>query len=114
MRRRRSPQDSRDRRRRVVIWALSITLCALFVNALVGENGYLATIRAEREKVALEAELARVRIDNQQLQQQSRRLQTDPSALEEAARGELDFIKPGETLVVVRDAKPATPASPTK
>jgi cell division protein FtsB len=30
--------------------------------------------------------------------------------MEEAARRELGFIRPGETLVIIRDARPATTA----
>ena len=48
-RRLRSAQDTRARRQRILIWGLSIGLCVLLVNALIGENGYLATLRSERE-----------------------------------------------------------------
>ena len=79
----------------------------LMVNALVGENGYLATVRAEREYDAVARELAAVRAENERLAEEVRRLRTDPAALEEAARDTLNMIKPGEKMIIIRDAKPA-------
>ena len=71
---------------------------------LIGDNGYLATIRAEREYDALDASLARIRFENQDLRREIRRMRDDPTALEEVARREQGLIKPGETVVVVKDA----------
>jgi|SoiMethySBSTD1v2_1073268.scaffolds.fasta_scaffold158259_4 cell division protein FtsB len=108
-RRLRSAQDTRARRQRILIWGLSIGLCVLLVNALIGENGYLATLRSERENAIAMAALARIRLENRQLQQAAQRLKSDPKAVEEAARRELGMIRPGETVVVVRDAAPPAP-----
>ena len=81
------------------------------VNALVGENGYLATLRARQEQVALATLLAKVRLENQQMRDEIRRMHEHPAAaMEEAARRELGLIRPGETLVIIRDAHPATTA----
>jgi cell division protein FtsB len=85
-------------------------LGVLVVSSLIGEHGYLATLRAQKEERGLQVALARVRIENQQLQQDAARLQTDPSALEEAARRELGLIRPGETLVILRDTRPGAPS----
>ncbi len=51
----------------MVGYALSGAAFILVVNALVGENGYLATLRAQRESAAIEAELQQVREENQQM-----------------------------------------------
>ena len=109
-RRRISAQDTRDRRRTLLVGALVTALGFLLVNAVVGENGYLATLAARREHAALVEKVTRLRVANQDLQQQSRRLVDDPTALEEAARRQLGLIKPGETLLVIRDTTPASPA----
>jgi cell division protein FtsB len=108
-RRRLNAQETRARQRRVAMWTLSLMLGALLVNAVVGENGYLATVRAAREEAALRATVARLRLDNQRLQAEGRRLQTDPDAVEEVARRELGMIRPGETMIVIRDAVAAAP-----
>lgn len=99
--------EVRERRRRILTYALWAGAIVLMVNALVGENGYLATLRARREQAALAADVARIRLENQQLKEQARRLDKDPVAVEEAARRQLNLIRPGETLVIIRDAKPA-------
>jgi cell division protein FtsB len=83
--------------------------CALMVNALVGENGYLATLRARQEQAVQIAALTKVRLENQQLREDARRIREEPAAaMEEAARRDLGYIKPGETLVIIRDARPAS------
>ncbi len=108
-RRRASAQETRVRRRRVAIWTLSLMLGALLVNAVVGENGYLATVRAAREEAALRTTVARLRVENERLQAEGRRLQTDPGAVEEVARRDLGMVRPGETMIVIRDAVTAAP-----
>ena len=80
------------------------------VVALLGENGYFATLRAEREHAEVEAALTRLRMENQRLREEARRLREDPAALEEAARRDLGLARPGETLVVVK--KPQKPETP--
>jgi cell division protein FtsB len=80
------------------------------VNALVGENGYLATLRARTEHAAVLTPLTKLRLENQQLREDARRIREDPAAMEEAARRELGFIRPGETLVIIRDSRPSTTA----
>jgi cell division protein FtsB len=75
----------------------------LMVNALFGEKGYLATIQARQEQERVEDSLSALRAENLRLQNDAQRLRQDPSALEEAARGDLGLIKPGETLITIRD-----------
>ena len=108
-RRHQSADEVRSARRHVTLWCLSMLLGVLVVSSLIGENGYLATLRARKEEGALLASLARVRVENQQLQEEATRLRSDPAALEEAARRDLGLIRPGETLVIVRDTRPTTP-----
>jgi len=118
-RRLRSPEEARTRNRRILAYGLFIFSLILMVNALVGENGYLATLRARREHDALVQELAKLQQENHRLTDEAARLKTDPAALEEAARRDLGLMRPGETLVVIRDRQPdhpaagTTPAAPT-
>jgi cell division protein FtsB len=108
-RRLRSAEDTRNRRRRRLTLGLSLALCVLAVNSIVGDNGYLATVRYRAEQAELSAAVARLRLNNQRLQQERQRLAQDPAALEEAARRSLGLIRPGETLLIVRPA--TSPAS---
>ena len=79
----------------------------LMVNALVGENGYLATLQARSERDKLLDQIARMRIKNQQMRDEIHEIRTNPKALEEAARRELNMMKPGETMIILKDANPA-------
>ena len=103
-RRLRTPLEARHWRRKVTGYALLAGAFILMVNALIGENGYLATLRAGSERDRLLIELARVRTENQRMKDDIARLSKDPAALEEAARRELNMIRRGETMVVLKDA----------
>lgn len=105
-RRLRSPEEARTRNRRILAYGLFIFSLILMVNALVGENGYLATLRARREHDALVQALSKLQQENNRLADEANRLKNDPAALEEAARRDLGLMRPGETLVVIRDRKP--------
>lgn len=111
-RRLQSASETRRHRRRLAGYGLFAASLVLMVHALVGENGYLATVRAQHEVDAIERELSATRIENQALQDRIRRLKTDPAALEEAARRDLGLIKPGETVIILKDraAPPPTTA----
>ncbi len=104
--RRATGPDAQARLWRRVTWAVSIFAAVLLINAVVGDNGYLATIRARREEAALTADVARLRLENARLIEQAHRLQDDPAAVEEVAR-ERNYLRPGETLVIVHDKTPA-------
>jgi cell division protein FtsB len=97
----------RDRRRKLFRYALAAGVAVLIVNSVVGENGYLATLRARRQLEVLASEVAKLEADNEQLRELGKRLKDDPTALEDAARRELGLVRQGETLVIVRDGKPA-------
>lgn len=113
MRRRLTADEIQQRRRRFFSWGLTIGLGILLINALVGENGYLATIRAEREEQALAAEVARLRRDSEDLRHARERLQNDDAAVEEAAR-ELGMIRDGETVVTIRRADQPGAVAPSR
>lgn len=108
-----SPMASRrDRVRRLWRYTGALFVSALLANAVFGEQGAIETVRLRREHEQLRRELARVRADNQQ------RLRTlarhdDPAYIEELSRRTLGLIKPGELVLVLKDAEPtAPPASP--
>ena len=112
-RRLRTAQEARAWRRKVTGSALFIGAFVLMVNALVGENGYLATIRNGSEHRSLSRELASFRTANQQMQEDLRRLRKDRSALEEVARGQQGLKRPGEITIILKDPQPPrTPPAP--
>jgi cell division protein FtsB len=91
--------------------ALVFAICALLLDALFGDRGLAETRRARAEYAAAAADLQRMKAENAGLREQIRRLEHDPVTIEALARRELGYIRPGEILVVVRDVKPAGPAS---
>lgn len=74
------------------------------VSALVGDNGMLSSMRARRQYAAVQQQLINLRVENQQLLEEMRRLKADPAAIEEEARRSLGLIRAGETLVIVKDS----------
>jgi cell division protein FtsB len=113
-RKRASAAEHRERRRHAITWGLSLVLGALLVNAVVGDGGYLATVRESREEAVLAAEVTALRLENQQLLAQGKRLQDDPAAIEEVARRDHSMLKTGETLIIIRDATTAAPPAESK
>ena len=105
-----TPTGSRAQRRgrRILIGLFFFVVCVLIVDALVGDQGLVATIRARKQYNQLAADLARLRAENAGLREEARRLREDPAAIEEIARRELGLMSPGETLFIIKDvADPA-------
>lgn len=94
------------RGRRVAGYVLAFVTAVLVIDAVFGEKGLLALLKAGRDFEAVEASLGAARAENARLREEARRLREDPAAIEEIARRELGLIKPGETLFIIRDVKP--------
>jgi len=97
------PDQRAQRGRRILTGIFFFVACVLVVDALVGDQGLVATIRARKQYDELGSELARLRSENAGLREEARRLREDPAAIEEIARRELGLMSPGETLFIVRD-----------
>lgn len=83
---------------------------AVIVDAIVGERGLLATMRAREQYDSATAALAQQKQQNRELQATVDRLKTDPAAIEELAREDLGLMQPGEKLFIIRDLKPPADA----
>lgn len=106
-RRVRHAAESGERRKKIWTYGLLLFSATLMVNALIGEKGYLANLQATREYQDVSESLRQIRAENAELTEEARRLRTDPKALEHVARQQLGLIKPGETLITLRD-RPAS------
>ena len=102
-----SSTTPRRRRRHAVQYILIFVGCVLAIDALVGDKGLLAMIKARKDYRSLEQSLTDARASNATLREQARRLREDPDAIEDIARRELGLIKPGEKLFIVKDVPPA-------
>ena len=95
----------RRRRSRVVRYVVLAIGCVLIIDALVGDRGFLAMLKARQQYRTLETSLSQSRAENGRLREQARQLREDPQAIEEIARRELGLIRPGEKLFIIKDVK---------
>jgi cell division protein FtsB len=78
----------------------------ILVDALVGERGLVAMLRARQAHDHLAAAIARQRAENTRLREEARRLRDDPATIEEIARRELGLLHPGEKVFIIKDVAP--------
>jgi cell division protein FtsB len=95
----------RRRRSRIVRYLVIAVGCVLIIDALVGDRGFLAMLKARQQYRALEASLVQSRAENARLRDEARELREDPRAIEDIARRELGLIRPGEKLFIIKDVK---------
>jgi cell division protein FtsB len=81
----------------------------VIVDAVVGDRGLLAMLRARHHYDELAATIARQRSENVRLREEVRRLREDPAAIEEIARRDLGLIRPGEKVFIVKDVPAPKP-----
>jgi cell division protein FtsB len=98
------PKPPASRNRRVVHLVLLFVASVIVVDALVGDRGLVAILRARHEYDDLSASIGRQRAENARLRDLAHRLREDPKTIEEIARRDLGLIKPGERVFIVKDA----------
>ena|SRR5215510_6855835 len=91
-------------RSRLLQYGLAFVTILLIVDALVGDKGFLDTLRAQRQYRDVAAALAQKRQENARLREEIRRLREDPTRIETVAREELGLIREGEVVFIVHDA----------
>jgi len=107
MKKSRTSSSAPTRRRRAVQYALLFIGCVIVVDALVGDRGLFAMLRAREQYRTLEQSLAQARATNAALKDEARRYREDPATIEDAARRDLGMIKEGEKVIIIRDVVPA-------
>jgi cell division protein FtsB len=103
-----APASASPFRRKALNILLAFAAAVLLIDALVGDKGFLEGLRARRAYRELEGSLAGYKRENARLMEDIRRYRESPAAIEGLAREELGFIKPGETLFIIRDVTPAS------
>ena len=107
VRKKNAPRKPSSPSRTVGRWVILIIIGMIVLDALVGDRGLMATLRARREYHELAGTIANQRIENARLADQAKRLRDDPRAIEEVARRELGLIRPGEKVFILKDVGPA-------
>jgi cell division protein FtsB len=103
----------RRRGQRVMQYLLAFVGSVVMLNSLVGDKGVLQMLKKRQESQRLDQALAAAQAENAILRREVERLKSDPAAIEDLARRNLDLIKRGEKLFIIRDARPPKP-SPDK
>ena len=85
--------------RRVLIFVS----CVVLLDSLVGDRGLARRLRAQHDLVQAVDRLDELKQENAAMRGQVQRLQSDPAAIEAAARQDLGLIRRGEILVIVKD-----------
>ena len=106
-RRKTLPPPPSTRKRRLLNAALLFVAVVLTTDALVGEKGFLVTIRARQEAQIEASRLAALKEENTRLREEKRRLNEDPATIEAEARRQLGLARPGEVMFILKDVRPA-------
>jgi cell division protein FtsB len=98
-----------ERRSSVVTFVLLFLALGLALDGVVGEHGWLANRRGRQQVEQAERELSFVRDRNAGLRDEAVRLrEEDPATIEDLARREFGFIRPGERVFIVKDVPKET------
>lgn len=114
LRRRQSPAPAAPPRRRTLVNAVLVFVAVVLVaDALVGEKGFLVTLRARHDAQAEESKLAALRQENARLREEKRLLNEDAGTIEAEARRQLGLAEPGEIMFILKDIHPPAVARPS-
>jgi len=99
----------KQRFRHAGVYAGGALLVLVLAHTLFGPYGYLSMRRTERQIEQLRQEIDQLDRENVALSGEIRALQTDPAAIEKAAREDMGLARPGELIFrLPDDATPAT------
>ena len=111
----RGKRDARQvRTRKIVLGVVSLLTSILIINALMGEQGVIAVMRARAERTTLETVMNSLQKENYELRQLAVDLRTDPSTIERIARDDLGLIAPGEQVLIIGKPRNSDQIAPTR
>lgn len=94
-------------KKKIVVLGIACLLLIMVVTAFFGKKGVMDLRRARKELAAREERIKELEAERDRLEAEIRRLQSDPRAVEKAAREKLGLAAPGEKVIV-------DPAPPVK
>src|SRR5690242_15647547 len=83
-------------RSRLLQYGVALVTVILVADALVGDKGFLDTLRARRQYRDVAAALSQKRQENARLREEIRRLREDPARIEAVAREDLGLMRDDE------------------
>jgi cell division protein FtsB len=86
---------------------LGLFVLALVVHDIFGTHGFIAMKRTQNEIERVRKDIDRLNSENVQLGQKVKALKSDPHAIEQIAREELQRAKPGEVIIRIPQLPPA-------
>jgi cell division protein FtsB len=81
---------------------MAFAFAILLANALAGDRGLTATLRARKDRVVLAEQIQTLRAENARLRARALALKDDPATIEGVARRNLGLLRRDEIVVVVR------------
>ena len=95
-------------RARRVVATLSVGVLAVLIGykVVVGANGTMEWRAKRAEYQRLQTEIDKARIEHEELENQVKKLQSDPNTIVKEARENLGYVMPGEVVLVQPQAKP--------
>jgi len=93
--------------------ALLFVAVVFAADALVGEKGFLVTMRARQQAHVEETRVVALKQENARLREEKRRLNEEPSTIEAEARRQLGLAKPGEVMFILKDIRPTDAPVPS-
>jgi len=94
-------------KKKIFILGLACLLLIMIVTALFGKKGVMALRRSRRELAERTERIRALDAERARLEDEIRRLESDPRAVEKPAREKLGLAAPGEKIIV-------DPAPPVK
>src|SRR5437870_4468511 len=91
----------RTLRKKSVLMTLTLIVPALMF-VLFSNKGVIARISLESQKQDLQMKLEKAKLDQHDLQAQSKALDKDPKAIEKVAREKYGMVRDGETVYKVK------------
>lgn len=100
-------------RRKLGTGAIGLLAAWMFIHVMFGPNGMVVYQQKRAEYHKLQQDIQVLQKENQRYSQQVKALQSDPKAIEKAAREELRYARPGEVVYVVPQPVREHPATKT-
>lgn len=89
--------------RKLATGVAAVLALTLAFHVVFGQNGLFLYAQKRHEARDYGKEIQQLQLENDHIQQHINDLQNDPAAIEQQAREELHYTRPGEVIVTVPD-----------